>query len=120
MLNKLEQFYESFDEPIKECFYALREIILAQDPLIDERFKFSLPFFYYNGKMCCYFWINKKTNTPYIGWSKGKFLNHPDLKQENRKLIKILEVDIFKDIDVDTISLLIKQSKELIDVQKKT
>ena len=100
MLRAIDEYYASRSEPVKSCFQFLREYILGLDPHITEALKYGMPFFCYNGKMCCYLWQHKKLKQPYIGFVEGKSLNHPELLQEARNRMKILLVDPYQDIDL--------------------
>jgi hypothetical protein len=68
-----------------------------------------MPFFCYNGKMCCYLWVHKKYKQPYIGIVEGKRINHPDLIQEKRARMKILLLDPNKDLPMRKINLILKE-----------
>ena len=103
MSNPLEEFYSKQEEPLQSCFLALRSIILKFDEDIDERFKYGLPFFYHKSKPFCYFWKDKKTNQPYIGFAKGHLMDHPGLEKGNRKKMKVLMLNVNKDIDLSLI-----------------
>ena len=103
MLNSLNNFYLDQSEPLKGCLLTLKEIILSLDEQITPEWKYKMPFFYYKGKMFCYFWIDKKTQEPYIGVVKGKEIDHPLLELGDRKLIRILRINPNEDIDIRTI-----------------
>lgn len=99
-----ELFYEKQEEPIKSCFLALHQIILAQDPNLVPAWKYGMPFFYYKQKMFCYFWIHKKYGKPYLGIVEGKRIEHPDLLQEKRSRMKILLLDPEQDLPLQAIT----------------
>lgn len=103
MLSEIDNFYLEQDEPLKGCFLALREIVLAIDENITEHWKYKLPFFYYKGKMFCYFWRDKKTHEPYIGVVQGLKIDHPLLEQGNRSRMKILRIDPNADLPLEVI-----------------
>lgn len=97
-MKPLDQFYLNLEEPQKSCFMALRDIILSLDDAVTPEWKYKLPFFYYKGKMFCYLWKDKKTGFPYIGITKGEFLNHPSLILGDRKKMKVLPINPNEDI----------------------
>ncbi len=103
MLTPLDNYYLDQEEPVKGCLLALKDIILSIDN-ISQEWKYGMPFFYFKGKMFCYFWKDKKTGEPYIGITKGKEINHPALELGNRKLVRILRINPKKDIDINTIN----------------
>ena len=108
MLNPLDHYYATKDEPLKSCLQFLRAYMLNLHPNVIESWKYGAPFFSYNKKMFCYLWIQKKTNIPYIGIVEGAKINHPDLIQENRKRMKILLIDPSKDIPIRKLNTIMK------------
>lgn len=92
-MKELDLFYLQQEEPVKSCFLFLREHILNCDKNITEAWKFRMPFFCYKGQSFCYFRIERKSEKPYIGFTEGKWLDHPALVSEKRSRIKILLVD---------------------------
>ena len=67
--------------------------------------------------MCCYFWKDKITQEPYIGFAGGKNIEHPTLEMGNRTQIKIFRISPTKDIDIDTLNELLNAAKTLIDIK---
>jgi Domain of unknown function (DU1801) len=112
-MKALDDFYEQQVEPNKGSLLALRYILLNKDHSLTEEWKYRLPFFYYKGKMLCYLWIDKKTKQPYIGWVDGNKIDHPLLVQANRKRMKVLYIDPYKDIPVKIIHYILKQALSL-------
>ena len=107
-MNQSELFYLKQEEPIKNCFLALSDIILKSDNHITTAFKYGMPFFCYDKKMLCYFWIHKKYKKPYIGFADGNLIDDPDLIQEKRSRMKILLIDPEADIPVEKIKEILK------------
>jgi len=103
-VRPIDEYFNRQDEPIKSCLDFLRGYILKFNPNLTEAWKYGMPFFCINGKMCCYLWMHKKYKLPYIGVVEGKRLNHPDLLQEDRARMKILLVDPTKDLPLDVIN----------------
>lgn len=112
-LREIDNFYLQQPEPAKSCLLALREIILQQDPDLRPEWKYKLPFYYYKGKMFCYCWIQKTNGWPYIGFTDGYLLDHPDLVAGNRRRMKILLINPEKDLPVRKIKQLLKQALAL-------
>jgi hypothetical protein len=108
MLSSIDTYFFQKEEPIKSCLLYLREHILNIDDEITEAWKYGMPFYCYKGKMCCYLWVHKKHQQPYIGIVEGAKINHPDLIQEKRARMKILLVDANKDIPVKKINTVLK------------
>ncbi|RYY34478.1 MAG: DUF1801 domain-containing protein, partial [Sphingobacteriaceae bacterium] len=88
-LRPIDEFFLNKYEPAKSCLQALRQFMLNYHPAITEEWKYKLPFYYYKGKMFCYFWVDKKSGQPYIGIVEGGRIEHPMLVQGDRKRMKI-------------------------------
>jgi hypothetical protein len=112
-VRPIDQFFIEKDEPVKSCLQFLRSHLIAFHPHITEEWKYSLPFYYYNGKPFCYLWIHKKYKQPYIGIVEGGRLEHPSLLKEKRARMKILLVDPTKDVSVRIINTILKQALKL-------
>lgn len=113
MIRKIDTFYLEKEEPIKSSLEALRKIILSQDELITEAWKYGMPFFCYKNKMFCYLWVHKKNLYPYIGIVEGKEINHPELIIENRSRMKIMLFDPNKDLPLSTIRTILQEALNL-------
>ncbi len=108
MLRAIDQYFMQKEEPAKSCLLALRNMLLAYDPLFTEAWKYGMPFYCINGKMCCYLWMHKVYKQPYLGIVAGKHIEHPLLLQEKRAKMKILLIDPKVDLPVDTIHEILK------------
>jgi hypothetical protein len=115
-LSPIDNWFLQKDEPVKSCLQYLRELILKQDEHIVETWKYSMPIYCYNGKMCCYLWVHKKYRQPYLGIVEGKKIDHPDLIIEKRARMKILLIDAGKDIPIRKIKSILK---EMLTLYKK-
>lgn len=113
MINELDQFYWSKEEPHKSCLLALRQLILAQDEQVSETKKYGMPCFCYRNKMFCYLWTDKKTSLPYILFVEGNHLHHPLLEKGNRSRMKTLNIDADTDIPVELVTELLQTALEL-------
>jgi hypothetical protein len=113
MLDELEKYYFSHEEPNKSCSLALRDIILKQDIEITETMKWGMPCFCFRKKMFCYLWTDKKTDEPYILMVEGKHLDHPELEVGKRTRMKIFRVNPNEDLPIETIILILNQALDL-------
>ena len=113
MLDGLNNYYLTKEEPNKSCLLALRDIILKQDTSIEATLKYGMPCFCYKNKMFCYLWTDKKTNEPYILMVEGKHLNHPELEEGKRSRMKILRVNPNKDLPVKAIESILQKALDL-------
>jgi hypothetical protein len=112
-LKKIDTFYFHLPEPEKSVFLALSRYILSLDPNISTDLKYGMPFFSFKNKMCCYFWMDKKSRKPYIGIVEGNKINHPQLEKGNRSRMKILRIDPESDLDMDTIGQVLNEAIDL-------
>jgi len=113
MLNELNTWYISKEEPTKGCLLAMREFILAFDENITETWTHKMPMFRYNGKLLCYLWIDKKSYTPYIGMYRGLEIEHPKLILGTRNKMKIMHVDPEKDLPMKTLKKIMGMAVKL-------
>ena len=113
MLRAIDQYFNNQEEPTKSCLLAMREIILSYDARLTEAWKYGMPFYCYNGKMCCYLWTHKQLLQPYLGVVEGKRIAHPGLLQEKRAKMKILLIDPEKDIPLATVKAILKKVVEV-------
>lgn len=112
-MKQLDDFYLKQEEPIKGILFALKEIILKQDPDITNVLKYGMPFFCYKGKMFCYLWTHKKLKQPYIGIVEGKHFDESFLIQEARSRMKIMLLDPNEDLPLERIEMVLQKALEL-------
>jgi Domain of unknown function (DU1801) len=110
MMPELDFYYLNQKEHNKSCLFALRSIIIGQNPNITETQKYGMPCFCFNKKVFCYLWTDKKTDEPYILFVNGNEMNHPDLEAGERKKMKIYRIIPTEDLPKKTIELLLKTS----------
>lgn len=113
MLSQINRFFFEQPEPNKSCFQALRKLTLSFHPQIKEHWKYKLPFYYYQGMPFCYFWKEKKTDQPYIGIVKGKWIDSPFLYQGDRKKMKVFLIDPNIDLPLAEINTVFKDAMKL-------
>ncbi len=109
-MKQLDDFYLKQDEPVKGTLLALRDIILSQDKLITNEWKYGMPFFCYEGKMFCYLWLHKTFNQPYIGIVEGNRFQESYLIQEDRNRMKIMLIDPSEDLPIKRIVALLQRA----------
>lgn len=112
-IDAFHQYYHQQADPIRSCLFALHDIILAQDHALKPEWKYGMPFFCYQGKMCCYLWVDKKRNQPYLGIVDGERIHHPNLIQEKRARMKIWLFDANEDLPLDELKLILNQMLSL-------
>ncbi len=112
-MNALDLYYETQDEPTKSCLLALRDIILAKDSKITADWKYSMPFFNYNGERICYLWVDKKLKQPYIGIVNGNRIDDDRLIPEKRTRMKIMRFDPSKNLPKKDINSILQKAIQL-------
>ncbi|MDF2187701.1 DUF1801 domain-containing protein [Paraflavitalea sp. CAU 1676] len=112
MLRAIDQFFLDKEEPVKSYLLAMRQLLLQFDPHITEEWKYSMPFYYYKGRMFCYLWVHKKYKQPYLGIVEGGRIEHPSLILEKRARMKILLFDMDKDVPVKTVHTILKKARQ--------
>ncbi len=117
-MKSVDLFYAKLPEPNAGCLAALRTIILNHEPQIGESLKYGMPFFTYKKKMLCYFWIDKKTALPYIGFMEGRNLRFDWLEAGNRARISIMYMDPYEDIPVKKIKKTLDASIAILSKKK--
>lgn len=113
-MQKLDEFYQQHEEPLKSCLQALRTLILTYNSTVTERWYYRLPCFFYKEKMFCYIWFDKKTRQPYIAMYPARKLRHPKLISGNRTQSKILVINPEKDLPVKTIREVFRKAVNLL------
>jgi hypothetical protein len=101
------------EEPVKSSLFASRSFIMGYGGSITEAWRYSMPFYCYNGKRFCYVWAHKKLHQPYIGIVDGNKISHPGLLAEKRSRMKILLIDPEKDLPVNTINAIFTMALKL-------
>lgn len=115
-MKAIDAFYEKLSEPNKSCLLAIQKIILSQNENLTVKWKYNVPFFCYKNKMCCYLWIEKKTNQPYIGVVEGKYFEEPEFIQENRSKMKIFLINPNDDLPQEKIESIIQKAINLYQI----
>ncbi|RYY31353.1 MAG: DUF1801 domain-containing protein [Chitinophagaceae bacterium] len=113
-MKSADLFYSNLTEPNAGCLTALRNIILKHDHNITESIKYGMPFFSYQKKMLCYFWRDKKSGLPYIGFMEGRNLRFDWLEAGDRARIRIMYIDPYEDIPVKKLKQTLSASIDLL------
>ncbi len=114
-MKEIDEFYLRWNEPIKSCLLALRDIIKEFDAEISEGWKYQAPCFIFKGKAICYLWVDKKLKTPYVLVVDGNKIDHPLLKQGDRTRMKVFYVDPLEDIQINVIHEILDMGIEIIN-----
>ncbi len=81
----VDEWFAGYDNPMKEVVQAVREVILAADPRIEETIKWQAPTFVYRGNLASFFPKSKKHAS--LMFHKGKFIpgDFPNLEGDGKE-----------------------------------
>lgn len=118
MISDIENYFHQKPEPLKSCLWAIRQLILSQDGLVREVWRYKMPFYCLDMqekslRRFCYLWVDKKTQQPYVGIVDGNRIEHPDLLLEKRSRMKVLYVDPHQDLPIDKINQILQLAIQL-------
>ena len=81
----VNKWFANYDNPMKELVQAVREVILAADPRIEETIKWQAPTFVYRGNLASFFPKSKKHAS--LMFHKGKTIpgDFPNLEGDGKE-----------------------------------
>ncbi|WP_299767402.1 DUF1801 domain-containing protein [uncultured Dokdonia sp.] len=100
-MNPAENYIVSKPEPWRTILMELQAIIKHTIPNIEEQYKWHLPFYKVDGKMCCF--LNFRKTFVDVGFINGIHIAiHKDhlVAGEKRKTLRSLRYYSLEDIDV--------------------
>ena len=103
-MSPLERHYDALPPGHRELLLAARAWLLEQPYGLREEYKWSTPCFAYAGRHACYLYHQAKRARSYVAFPAGRFLEHPLLRADGRKLIRVLDLDPDRDLPVEAIS----------------
>lgn len=94
----VDEWFAEYDNPMKDLVQAVREVILAADPRIEEAIKWKAPTFVYRGNLASFFPKSKKHAS--LMFHKGKFIpgNFPNLEGDGKEARSMKFLD-FADLE---------------------
>lgn len=111
MISPLDEFYLQQPEPLKGCMLFLRQWFLKND--CTEAFNYNTPFFRFKGKPFCYLIIKKDKRSMYVGFMKGRSLQHEKLFSDGRKVVKLFYIDPEKEVPLKDLKAIVASAKKL-------
>ncbi|MEQ6124556.1 DUF1801 domain-containing protein [Pseudotenacibaculum sp. MALMAid0570] len=115
-MNPAENYILKQPEPFKSILLQLQMIIQSAIPELELKYKWKVPYYYYNRNPFCYLNATKK----YVDlgfWASAHLEGFDEyLITEKRKVIKSLRYYSVNDIDQE---LLVSILKELVNVSHK-
>ena len=95
-MEQVLAFIDRQQQEQRQLLHQLRQIILESAPHIEERIKWKIPFYSYQG-LLCYLNLQAKGNGVVLGFCRGAMLsNEQRLLQGNGKEVRLV---IFNDQD---------------------
>ena len=115
-MNPVEEYFLNQKEPLQSTMLYIRQIIFETLPNVEEKYKWKIPFYYYNGNGICYLNILKNTNYVDLGFIDGFKLSNKQgiLKAgSNRKMVKSIEYHSLESINVKLLKEVLLEASQL-------
>lgn len=114
-MNPAENYILNQPEPYKSILLHLQLLIEQTITELELKYKWKVPFYYYQGKPFCYFNASHKKQYVDIGLVKGKLINvHQEyLVGEKRKKMVSLRYKNIEEIDSQILVEVIEFIREL-------
>ena len=103
-MSPLERYYDALPPAHAELLLAVRAWLLAQPYALREEYKWSTPCFAYGGRHACYLYHQAKSARSYVAFPAGRFLEHPLLRADGRKLIRVIDLAPEGDLPLDAVA----------------
>jgi hypothetical protein len=101
MNTELENYYLKQSEPVRECLYALKQIIMSISDQITHERKFQTPFFSYKGMKLGFLWINRKKLM--LGFITDKSILLPEEGTKLKDQLEMIQIDPNADLPKEMI-----------------
>ncbi|MFD0965017.1 DUF1801 domain-containing protein [Pseudofulvibacter geojedonensis] len=114
-MNPAENYILKQPEPYRTILLQLQLIIEQTIPGLELKYKWKIPFYYYEGKPFCYFNASHKKQYVDVGLVKGKLIDvHQEyLIGEKRKKMVSLRYTSVDDINVEVLVQVLERTKSL-------
>lgn len=105
----VDAYIEGLNENQRLITEILREIITSENPQIEERFSYKIPFYRYRKSLC---YINpRKHGAVDLGFLEGHLIkNIKGFKQKGRKLVKTFSYYTPEDVDEYLVRFIIQEA----------
>jgi hypothetical protein len=117
-MNPVELYILNKKEPYQSIMLYIREVIFKTLPSVEEKFRYSVPYYTHKNKPMLYLNILKGKKYVDIAFVQGVLLE-PDFSQlkndNNRKQVRSLQVYNLEDFDELMFVALLKNASELLD-----
>ncbi len=114
-MNPAEDYILKQANPYKMILLHLQAVIESVIPELDLKFKYGLPFYYFNGKPFCYMNVSRKKGYVDLGFAKGNLITvWTDYHViENRKKMISLRYFTMDEIREDILLDVLKDARSL-------
>lgn len=115
-MNPAEEYILNQPEPFRNILMHLQSVIEHTIPDAELKYKYKIPFYYIDGKPCCY--LNQSKDYVDLGFWKAAYLTvHVEhMTTAGRKVMKSLRYKTLEEID-DTV--LVKVLQDAYSVKDK-
>jgi hypothetical protein len=114
-LNPAENYIINQPEPYRNMLLYLQVMVERTIPEMELKYKYKVPFYYFNGKPFCYFNASHKRKFVDIGFCKGNQIeiHMEDLISEKRKKMTSLRYTSLEEIDSQILIEVLEAAKKL-------
>ena len=102
-MSPLENYFEALPEDYREVMLVVRDFLRGGPYHFEERYRWSTPTYYADGRYVCYLYYKAKEGRAYVGFGRAAGVEHPLLLAEGRKQIRILVLDPRTDVPLEGI-----------------
>lgn len=112
-MNPAENYILEQPEPYRSILLHLQAVIEHTIPNVDLKYKYRLPFYYVEGKPCCYL-NNSKSYVDLGFWNAAHLTVHLDkMVTEGRKVMKSLRYTSLEEIDDEVLIAVLNNAYEV-------
>lgn len=114
-MNPAENYIINQPEPYRNMLLYLQVMVERTIPEMELKYKYKVPFYYFNGKPFCYFNASHKRKFVDIGFCKGNQIeiHMEDLISEKRKKMTSLRYTSLEEIDSQILIEVLEAAKKL-------
>ena len=111
-MNPAEDYILNQPEPYKSILLQLQVAIELSVPILELKYKWKVPYYYYKGKPFCYLYVTKGYVD--VGFWGGAHLDKYSkyLVSENRKVMKSLRYFTLDDIDQEILVMVLMEAEK--------
>ena len=114
-MNPAEKYIVDQKEPFRSILLQLQLLIESTVPELELKYKWRIPYYYYNGDPFCF--LNVSKDYVDVGFRAGANFSdmHTFLISENRKIFKSLRYRFVEEVDLE---ILLKVMERLHHIYK--